>query len=162
MLLADQDRGRWDRLLIRRGLAALARADALGGAPGPYRLQAEIAACHARAPSIGDTDWAAIVGFYSTLLELAPSPVIALNRAVAVAMWQGPAAGLALVDELDQHPLLQRYQWLPAVRGDLLVRLNRIDEACAELTRAAALTTNAQEKAMIERRIESLLAGVTR
>ncbi|MEO8278411.1 MAG: RNA polymerase sigma factor [Ideonella sp.] len=156
ILLADQDRSRWDRLLIRRGLAALARAQALGEPSGPYQLQAAIAACHARASSFDRTDWGAIVGLYSALQEISDSPVVELNRAVAVAMHEGPAAGLALVDRLRNDKTLQGYQWLPAVRGDLLARLNRIDEACAELTRAAALTTNSQERALLEQRISAL------
>ena len=152
ILLADQDRGRWDRLLIRRGLTALARARALGDPSGPYQLQAEIAACHARAANFDRTDWGAIVDLYTELKQAIDSPVIELNRAVAVAMLEGPAAGLVLVDRLRDDQSLQGYHWLPAVRADLLVRLNRIDEACAELQHAAALATNAQEKALLEQR----------
>ncbi len=156
ILLAEQDRGRWDRLLIRRGLAALARAQALGGLRGAYQLQAAIAACHASAASFEQTDWGGIVDLYTELKAFSDSPVVELNRAVAVAMHEGPAAGLLLVDRLRDNPALRGYQWLPAVRADLLVRLNRFDEACAELTQAAALATNAQEKTLLEQRIAAL------
>src|SRR5581483_7584027 len=128
VLLLDQDRGRWDQLLIRRGLAALARAEALGGAHGPYALQAAIAACHARAHTAAETDWARIAALYDALAALAPSPVVELNRAVAVAMAFGPAAGLELVDALTAEPSLKGYHLLPSVRGDLLARLGRPDE----------------------------------
>ena len=149
ILLLDQDRGRWDQLLIRRGLAALGRAEELGGAPGPYALQAAIAACHARAQSAGETDWASIVALYDTLAELVPSPVVELNRAVAVAMAWGPAAGLQLVDGLTSEPSLKAYHLLPSVRGDLLVKLGRVEEARVEFERAASLTRNAPERTLL-------------
>ena len=148
ILLADQDRGRWDRLLIRRGLAALAKGEALGGA-GPYVLQAAIAACHARAPTAAATDWPRIAALYAALAEAAPSPVVDLNRAVAVSMAEGPAAGLALLDEVAGHPALKGYHLLPGVRGDLLVRLGRKSEARAEFERAAALTRNDRERRLL-------------
>ena len=149
ILLLDQDRGRWDQLLIRRGLAALGRAEELGGAPGPYALQAAIAACHARAQSAGDTDWAGIVALYDTLAELVPSPVVELNRAVAVGMASGPAAGLQLVDALTSEPSLKAHHLLPSVRGDLLVKLGRVEEARVEFERAASLTRNAPERTLL-------------
>ncbi len=149
ILLLDQDRARWDHLLIRRGLAALARAEALGGALGPYALQAAIAACHARARTPAETDWARIAALYEALAGLAPSPVVELNRAVALAMAFGPAAGLELVDALTSEPSLRAYHLLPSVRGDLLVKLGRVDEARAEFERAAALTRNARERALL-------------
>jgi len=149
ILLLDQDRGRWDQLLIRRGLAALARAEELGGALGPYALQAAIAACHARAHTPEETDWARIAALYAALAELAPSPVVELNRAVAVAMAFGPAAGLELVDALSSEPLLKGYHLLPSVRGDLLAKLGRHDEARAEFERAASLTRNARERELL-------------
>jgi predicted RNA polymerase sigma factor len=152
VLLLDQDRARWDHLLIRRGLAALARAEALGGALGPYALQAAIAACHARALSAQQTDWARIAALYDALAQLAPSPVVELNRAVAIAMAFGPAAGLELVDALSAAGWLANYHLLPSVRGDLLAKLGRLDEARAEFERAAALTRNARERElMLER-----------
>ena len=149
ILLLDQDRARWDQLLIRRGLAALERAEQLAPAQGPYALQAAIAACHARARTGKETDWARIAGLYEALVELAPSPVIELNRAVAVAMAFGPAAGLALVDALTAEPSLASYHLLPAVRGDLLARLGRFEEARAECERAASLTRNARERELL-------------
>jgi RNA polymerase sigma factor (sigma-70 family) len=149
VLLLEQDRGRWDQLLIRRGLAALARAEELGGARGPYALQAAIAACHARARTAEATDWARIAGLYGELAELAPSPVVELNRAVALGMAFGPVAGLELVDALMSEPALKAYHLLPSVRGDLLAKLGRADEARAEFERAAALTQNARERAML-------------
>ncbi len=149
ILLLDQDRARWDHLLISRGLAALARAEALGGALGPYALQAAIAACHARARTPAETDWARIAALYEALAGLAPSPVVELNRAVALAMAFGPAAGLELVDALTSEPSLRAYHLLPSVRGDLLVKLGRVDEARAEFERAAALTRNARERALL-------------
>jgi RNA polymerase sigma factor (sigma-70 family) len=152
VLLLDQNRARWDRLLIGRGLAALARAERLGGPPGRYRLQAEIAACHARATVAADTDWARIVALYGSLARVAPSPVVELNRAVAVGMASGPAAGLALVDALTTEPALGAYHLLPAVRGDLLVKLGRAHEARVEFERAAALTRNARERALLAAR----------
>jgi RNA polymerase sigma factor (sigma-70 family) len=149
VLLLDQDRARWDQLLIRRGLAALERAEALGGAPGPYALQAAIAACHARARTGAETDWARIAALYDALGELTPSPVVELNRAVAVAMAFGPAAGLELVDALAAEPLLASYHLLPSVRGDLLAKLGRAEEARAEFERAASLTRNARERELL-------------
>src|SRR6266851_2610408 len=146
VLLLDQDRGRWDRLLINRGLAALARAEELGGAGSPYALQAAIAACHARAFRPEDTDWARITELYAILAQLTPSPVVELNRAVAVSMAFGPQAGLDLVDALSAEPSMQGYHLLPSVRGDLLMKLRRPDEAQAEFERAAALTRNAAER----------------
>ena len=149
VLLLDQDRGRWDQLLIRRGLAALERAEALGGARGPYALQAAIAACHARARTAEATDWARIAALYGELAELAPSPVVELNRAVALGMAFGPAAGLELVDALTSEPALKGYHLLPSVRGDLLAKLGRSDEARAEFERAASLTQNGRERTML-------------
>jgi RNA polymerase sigma factor (sigma-70 family) len=152
VLLFDQDRARWDQLLIRRGLAALERAEALGGALGPYALQAAIAACHARARTPEDTDWTRIVALYDALAQLTPSPVVELNRAVAVAMTYGPAAGLELVDQLAEEPSLEAYHLLPSVRGDFLAKLGRFDEARRELERAASLTRNIREqKLLLER-----------
>jgi RNA polymerase sigma factor (sigma-70 family) len=152
ILLLDQDRARWDQLLIRRGLAALERAERLGGAFGRYALQAAIAACHARARTAEETDWSRIAALYGVLAELAPSPVVELNRAVAVAMAFGPAAGLALVDALVSEPSLQSYHLLPSVRGDLLAKLGRQDEAKAEFERAASLTRNAREQVLLRER----------
>jgi RNA polymerase sigma factor (sigma-70 family) len=149
VLLLKQDRGRWDQLLIRRGLAALARAEALGGGAGPYALQAAIAACHARARAPEETDWPRIAALYGALARLTPSPVVELNRAVAVAMAQGPAAGLELVDALRSEPSLKSYHLLPSVRGDLLVKLGRPDEARPEFERAAQLTKNARERELL-------------
>ena len=149
ILLLDQDRGRWDQLLIRRGLAALARAEALGGALGPYALQAAIAACHGRARTAEETEWTRIAALYGALAQLAPSPVVELNRAVAVSMAFGPAAGLRLVDGLAAEPSLRAYHLLPSVRGDLLTKLNRLDEARAEFERAASLTQNARERQLL-------------
>ncbi|MFG2192736.1 RNA polymerase sigma factor [Streptomyces sp. NPDC048639] len=149
VLLLDQDRSRWDHLLIRRGFAALARAGELGGPAGPYVLQAAIAACHARALTAGDTDWAQIAALYEALAERMPSPVVELNRAVAVAKAYGPAKGLELVDALAADGSLRDYHLLPSVRGDLLARLGRAKEARAELERAAALTRNAPERALL-------------
>ncbi|MGE0098052.1 MAG: RNA polymerase sigma factor [Hydrogenophaga sp.] len=156
VLLADQDRARWDALLIRRGLAALDRADLLNTTPGPYHLQAAIAACHARAPRARDTDWSRIASLYGELARVTPSPVVELNRAVAVAMHAGPAAGLVLVDALMKEKALQRYQWLPSVRGDLLEKLGRRDEARAEFQRAAELAGNEREKAFLLERAAAL------
>ena len=152
VLLTDQDRRRWDRLLIRHGLAALGRAAALGGAPGPYEVQAEIAACHARAVSVQDTDWERIAALYVVLGHLTPSPVVELNRAVAVGMAFGPARGLEIADTLTGQPALAAYALLPAVRGDLLAKLGRPDEARQEFTRAAALTSNERERALFRSR----------
>jgi RNA polymerase sigma factor (sigma-70 family) len=156
VLLADQDRSRWDALLVRRGLAALDRADLLTTAPGPYHLQAAIAACHARAQRATDTDWSRIAALYGELARVAPSPVVELNRAVAVAMHAGPAAGLVLVDALMKEKALQRYQWLPSVRGDLLEKLGRREEARAEFQRAADLAGNEREKAFLLERAAAL------
>jgi RNA polymerase sigma-70 factor (ECF subfamily) len=158
ILLLDQDRSRWDRLLINRGLAGLSRAEELGGARGPYALQAAIAACHARAFRPEDTDWAGIAGLYGVLAEVMPSPVVELNRAVAVSMASGPQAGLDLVDVLAAEPSLRGYHLLPSVRGDLLMKLGRPDEARAEFERAAALTSNAQERDLSARRARSAQA----
>jgi len=149
ILLLDQDRGRWDQLLIRRGLAALKRAEELSGALGPYALQAAIAACHARARTPAETDWARIVALYDALAQIAPSPVVELNRAVAVGMAFGPAAGLELVDALTSEPLLEGYHLLPSARGDLLTKLGRLDEARAEFERAALLTRNTRERELL-------------
>jgi RNA polymerase sigma factor (sigma-70 family) len=152
ILLLEQNRGRWDQLLIGRGLAALARADSLGGALGPYALQAAIAACHARARRADDTDWVRIAALYGALAERVPSPVVELNRAVAVGMASGPAAGLELVDRLAGEPALASYHQLPSVRGDLLAKLGRHDAARAEFERAASLTRNSRERELLLRR----------
>ncbi|KAF1690249.1 RNA polymerase sigma factor [Pseudoxanthomonas taiwanensis] len=149
VLLMDQDRSRWDRLLIGRGLAALERAERLADPPGPYTLQAAIAACHARALTAAETDWARIVALYDALLRCLPSPVVALNRAVAVSMAAGPEAALPLVDALLDEPKLSSYHPLPSVRGDLLFRLGRLHEARAEFERAAGLTANARERELL-------------
>jgi len=159
ILLLEQDRGRWDQLLIRRGLAALERAEALGGALGPYALQAAVAACHARARSAGETDWVRIVALYDALAQLAPSPIVDLNRAVAVSMAFGPGAGLEIVDDLYSDSRLSAYHLLPSVRGDLLQKLGRFDEARTEFARAAALTQNERERALLLGRAAS--CGVT-
>jgi RNA polymerase sigma factor (sigma-70 family) len=156
VLLLQQSRGRWDQLLIHRGLAALARAEALGGALGPYALQGAIAACHARARTADVTDWPRIVSLYGLLARLVPSPVVELNRAVAVSMASGPAAGLALVDELAASGSLRGYHLLPSVRADLLVKLGRASEARAELERAAQLTRNGRERALLRARAATL------
>jgi RNA polymerase sigma-70 factor, ECF subfamily len=149
VLLFDQDRSRWDQLLIRRGLAALARAESFGGASGPYTLQAAIAACHARARTPEETDWLRIVALYDGLVELTGSPVVELNRAVAVGMAFGPAAGLEIVEQLRDEPALEGYHLLPAVRADLLLKLGRREEARADLERAAFLAKNARERALL-------------
>jgi RNA polymerase sigma factor (sigma-70 family) len=149
VLLLDQDRSRWDRLLIGRGLAALERAEALGGALGRYALQAAIAACHARAATAEDTDWSRIAALYDALAQLAPSPIVELNRAVAVGMAFGPAAGLELVDALGAEPTLKTYHLLPGVRGDLLAKLGRHAEARDEFERAASLTRNVRERELM-------------
>ena len=149
VLLLDQDRSRWDRLLIGRGLAALERADRLGGARGPYAIQAAIAACHARAVTPKDTDWARIAALYDELGRIEPSPVVELNRAVAVSMASGPAAGLELVDALTDDPALKNYHLLPSVRGDLLKKLGRKEEARAEFEKAASITRNARERNLL-------------
>jgi RNA polymerase sigma-70 factor, ECF subfamily len=152
ILLSDQDRSRWDPLLIRRGLAALDRIEKLRGANGPYALQAAIAACHARARAIEETDWTRIASLYAVLASVMPSPVVELNRAVAVSMASGPAAGLALVDALADEPQLRQYHLLPSVRGDLLSRLQRHDEARHEFERAASMARNTRERQLLERR----------
>jgi len=149
VLLLDQDRTRWDQLLIRRGLAALERAEKLGGALGPYALQAAIAACHARARIAAETDWRRVVALYDGLAQLTPSPVVELNRAVAVAMAFGPAAGLEIVDRLTSEPTLKAYHLLPSVRGDFLFKLGRFTEAQSEFERAAKLTQNARERELL-------------
>ncbi|MGC1646282.1 MAG: RNA polymerase sigma factor [Candidatus Sulfotelmatobacter sp.] len=155
ILLLDQDRGRWDRLLINRGLAALERAERLGGMRGPYGIQAAIAACHARARSGEETDWERIAELYGELGEVVPSPVVELNRAVAVGMARGPAAGLELVDPLVSDPALENYHLLPSVRGDLLKKLGRMAEARAEFERAASITRNVREKNLLLERARS-------
>jgi predicted RNA polymerase sigma factor len=159
ILLLDQDRSRWDPVLIRRGLAALERTGRLGGDRGSYVLQAEIAACHARARTPGETDWARMAALYEELARLAPSPVVELNRAVAVGFASGPAAGLALVDRLTSEPSLRDYHLLPGVRGDLLAKLGRFEEARAELERAASLTRNEAERKLLLERAAELARG---
>lgn len=149
VLLLDQDRSRWDGVLLRRGLAALARAESLGLPPGPYFLQAAIAACHARARTAGETDWQAIARLYGELARVQPSPVVELNRAVAVGMADGPAAGLALADVLARDGKLQGYHWLPSVRADLLAKLGRREEARHEFERAAGMTANSRERELL-------------
>ena len=156
ILLLDQDRGRWDHVLIRRGLAALRRAEQTGDGLGPYGLQAAIAACHARARRPEETDWARIASLYGALAEATPSPVVELNRAVAVGMARGPAAGLEIADALAAEGSLDGYHLLPSVRGDLLARLGRRDEARAELERAAAMTRNARERDLLLERAAAL------
>ncbi len=156
ILLMDQDRARWDRLLIRRGLAALDRAESLRGALGPYTLQAAIAACHARARVASETDWTRIVALYDALAELAPSPVVELNRAVAVGMAYGPAAGLELADQLEDEPTLKAYHLLPSVRADLLGKLGRRQEAREQWLRASALCRNDRERELLLARAASL------
>jgi len=159
VLLLEQNRARWDHMLIRRGLAALARAESLGGALGPYALQAAIAACHGRARTADETDWARIAALYDALAELAPSPIVELNRAVALSMAFGPAAGLEVVDALVDEPALKGYHLLPTVRGDLLFKLGRHDEARREFDRAAALTRNTRERALLLARARACMAG---
>ena len=159
ILLLDQDRAKWDRVLVGRGLAALDRATALGGAQGPYALQAAIAACHARARAADETDWMRIAALYQALAQTSPSPVVELNRAVAVSMAFGPGAGLELVDALVSEPSLKGYHLLPSVRGDLLMKLGRLDEARIEFERAAALTRNAREQALLLARASACSAG---
>ncbi|MBV8372613.1 MAG: RNA polymerase sigma factor [Candidatus Eremiobacteraeota bacterium] len=157
ILLFEQDRTRWDRLLIRRGLAALERAERLGGALGPYALQASIASCHARAQTPAETDWTRIVALYDALAQIAPSAIVALNRAIAISMAFGPAAGLEIVDGLQSEPLLRRYPLLPGTRADLLVKLGRFDEARDEFERAAALTENAAQRRLLMERAAALV-----
>lgn len=159
VLLLDQDRARWDQLLIGRGLAALDRAEALDAALGPYALQAAIAACHARARTAGETDWKRIAALYETLAQRAPSPVVELNRAVALSMAYGAAAGLELADQLTSEPSLGGYHLLPSVRGDLLAKLDRLDEAGAEFERAASLTRNERERALLLDRAAACARG---
>jgi len=158
ILLLDQDRGKWDHLLISRGLAALERAERSGGGGtyGPYALQAAIAACHARAHTADETDWTRIVALYDALAQLVPSPVVELNRAVALGMAFGPAAGLELVDSLTADPALAGYHLLPSVRGDLLAKLGRFEEARAEFARAASLTQNSRERELLHKKREAL------
>jgi RNA polymerase sigma-70 factor (ECF subfamily) len=159
--LLEQQRTRWDQLLIRRGLAALARAETLGGASGPYALQAAIAACHARATTAADTDWPRIVALYDALAQLTPSPIVELNRAVAVGIAYGPAAGLELADALRDDPALSAYHLLPAVRGDLLAKLDRHEEAAEEFARSAAMTRNVPERTLLlERAAQATRRGV--
>ena len=154
--LLEQNRGRWDQLLIQRGFAALIRAEKLGGSLGPYRLQAAIAACHARAREPEDTDWAQIAALYDALSQLTPSPIVDLNRAVAVGMAFGPEAGLEIVDALTSEPKLKAYHLLPSVRGDLLAKLGRFNEACEEFARAASLTRNARERELLLERAAAM------
>jgi predicted RNA polymerase sigma factor len=158
-LLLDQNRARWDQLLIRRGLAALTRAQHLDGAGGPYALQAAIAACHARARTADETDWGQIAVLYYALAERAPSPIVELNRAVAVSMAFGPAAGLQIVDRLTSEEALAGYHLLPGVRGDLLFKLGRLAEARVEFERAASLTRNAREQQFLLARAAACAAG---
>jgi RNA polymerase sigma factor (sigma-70 family) len=155
VLLLDQDRARWDQLLIHRGLASLRRAEELGGANGVYALQAAIAACHARARTAEQTDWTRIAALYAALVQLMPSPVVELNRAVAVSMAFGPEAGLEIVDGLTEEPSLKTYHLLPSVRGDFLFKLGRFDEARVEFERAASLTRNARERALLLERVSA-------
>jgi predicted RNA polymerase sigma factor len=159
VLLLDQDRRRWDQLLIQRGLAALTRAEALGGAYGPYALQAAIAACHARAREPEATDWARIAALYDALAQLTPSPVVELNRAVALGMAFGPAVGLELADALVADGSLDGYHLLPSVRGDLLAKLGRGEEASIEFARAASLTQNTRERELLLQRAATTDAG---
>jgi RNA polymerase sigma-70 factor (ECF subfamily) len=159
VLLLDQDRSRWDHMLIHRGFDALARADELGGADGPYAMQAAIAACHARARTADDTDWQLIAALYERLARHTPSPVIELNRAVAVAMAFGPAEGLAIADKLVSEPSLRNYHLLPSVRGDFLLKLGRIDEARSEFERAASLTRNERERELLLSRAAACADG---
>ena len=159
ILLLDQNRARWDQVLIRRGLAALERAESLGGARGPYALQAAIAACHARVRTAAETDWARIAALYQALVQVSPSPVVELNRAVAVGMAFGPAAGLELADALTSEPSLRRYHLLPSVRADLLAKLDRLDEARVEFERAASLTRNTRERQLLLERAAACARG---
>jgi RNA polymerase sigma factor (sigma-70 family) len=156
ILLLDQNRALWDQLLIHRGLAALERAQKLGGASGPYALQGAMAACHARAHTAAETDWSRIAALYDALNRIAPSPIVELNRAVAVSMSLGPEAGLEIVDALIEEPALRAYHFLPSVRGDLLAKLGRFEEARAELERAAALTRNGRERELLLERASAM------
>ena len=159
VLLFDQDRGQWDQLLIHRGLAALDRVEQLGGTRGPYAIQAAIAACHARARTPEETDWARIVALYGDLAEVGPSPVVELNRAVAVGMAFGPAAGLELVDRLHDEPTLRAYHLLPSIRGDFLKKLGRTEEARGEFEKAASMTQNARERSLLVERARACRDG---
>jgi RNA polymerase sigma-70 factor (ECF subfamily) len=161
ILLLDQNRALWDQLLVGRGLTALDRAGQLGGAPGPYALQAAIAACHARARAAAETDWTRIVVHYEALIQLTPSPVVELNRAVAVGMAFGPGEGLKLVDALTAEPALRGYHLLPSVRADFLARLGRHDEARAEFESAAAMTRNTRERQLLLDRARACADGLT-
>ncbi len=161
ILLADQDRSRWDQLLVRRGLAALERAEQLAGALGPYALQAAIAACHARARTSEETDWTRITALYDALAQLTQSPVVNVNRAVAYTMAFGPAAGLEIADALQSEPALATYHLLPTVRGDFLFKLGRFEEARAEFERAAGLTRNARERDLLRTRAAACARGPT-
>lgn len=160
ILLLDQDRARWDHVLVRRGLAALDRVEQLGGSLGPYAVQAAIAACHGRAHAAEETDWARIASLYTALAQITPSPVVELNRAVAIGMAVGPAAGLELVDALTREPSLKAYHLLPSVRGDLLSKLGRYDEARVEFKRAASLTRNARERELLLERAGEVTRSV--
>ncbi len=162
ILILNQNRALWDQLLIRRGLAGLERARKLGGSPGPYTLQAAIAACHARALAAEETDWEGIAALYAELVQLMPSPIVELNRAVAIAMAFGPEAGLALIDQVALEPALQSYHLLPSVRGDLLAKLGRFGEAHGEFERAASLTQNARERALLLDRAQHAQAAARR
>ena len=157
--MLEQNRGRWDQLLIQRGFAALLRAEAVSGALGPYRLQAAIAACHAQARNPEDTNWERIAALYDALMQVAPSPIVDLNRAVAVGMAFGPEAGLEIVDKLILETSLKSYHLLPSVRGDLLAKLGRYNEACEEFKRAAELTRNTRERELLLERATSILKG---
>jgi len=152
ILLQDQNRALWDNLLIHRGFSALKRVEQIGGPYGPYSLQASIAACHAKAPTAAETDWQEISGLYDILSQVSPSPIVELNRAVAYSMAYGPAAGLKIVDLLKDEPALKKYHLLPAVRGDLLTKLKRYEEASTEFKHAASLTQNEQERAFLLKR----------
>jgi RNA polymerase sigma factor (sigma-70 family) len=157
--LLEQNRGKWDQLLIQRGFAALIRAESVGGALGPYRLQAAIAACHAQARNPEDTNWERIAALYDALAQVAPSPIVELNRAVAVSMAFGPEPGLEIVDTLTNEPSLKSYHLLPSVRGDLLAKLGRFNEACEEFKRAAALTRNSRERELLLERAAAMTRG---
>jgi RNA polymerase sigma factor (sigma-70 family) len=158
--LLEQNRGRWDQLLIQRGFTALLRAEAVGGSLGPYRLQAAIAACHAQARNPEDTNWERIAALYDALVQVAPSPIVDLNRAVAVGMAFGPEAGLEIVDTLTSEPSLKSYHLLPSVRGDLLAKLGRYNEACEEFKRAASLTRNTRERELLIERATDMMKGI--
>jgi predicted RNA polymerase sigma factor len=161
VLLMDQNRALWDQLLIRRGLAALERCRKLGRPLGPYSLQAAITACHAQARSAAETEWPRIAALYEALSRVAPSPIVELNRAVAISMAFGPAFGLQIMDRLNKEPSLQAYHLLPSVRGDLLAKLRRNAEACAEFERAASMTRNERERALLLNRAEECRSAPT-